>query len=115
MGGTVDEREARIGHDEALFRRVNERLEDVNDAFGSMAGDFDIVCECGDLDCAERIILAREAYEELRADPLLFAIVEGHVAIDVEDVIEQRKGYSVVRKRPGTPAAVASASNPADR
>jgi hypothetical protein len=113
--GIVDEREARIGRNEALFRHVNERLEDVNDAFGPMAGDFEIVCECGDLDCDQRIDIRREAYEELRADPLLFAIVDGHVAVGVEDVIEQRKGYSVVRKRPGTPAAFAAASNPADR
>lgn len=111
----MDEREARIGRNEALFRHVNERLEDVNDAFGPMAGDFEFVCECGNLDCAERILIPRDAYEELRADPLLFAIVDGHVAIGVEDVIEQRNGYSVVRKRPGTPAGIASASNPADR
>jgi hypothetical protein len=111
----VDEREARIGRNEALFRHVNERLHDVNDAFGSMAGDFEIVCECGDLDCAERIVILKDAYEELRADPLLFAIVDGHVAVGVEDVVEQRRGYSVVRKRPGTPAAFASASNPANR
>lgn len=111
----MDEREARIGHNEALFRHVNERLEDVNDAFGPMAGDFEIVCECGDLNCAERIDIPRDAYEELRADPLLFAIVDGHVAVGVEDVIEQRKGYWVVRKRPGSPAGLASASNPANR
>ena len=114
-GGIVDEREARIGNNEALFRHVNERLEDVNDAFGSMTGDFEIVCECGDLDCADRIVIARDAYENLRADPLLFAIAHGHDAVGVEDVIEQRKRYSIVRKHPGSPAGHAAASNPADR
>ena len=114
-GGSVDEREARIGHNEALFRHVNERLEDVNDAFGPMAGDFEIVCECGNLDCAESILIGRDAYENLRGDPLLFAIVDGHVAVGVEEVIEERKHYSIVRKHPGSPAELASASNPADR
>lgn len=111
----MDDRELRIGQNEALFRQVNERLEDVNDAFGPMAGDFEIVCECGDLDCADRIVILRDAYEQLRADPLLFAIVDGHVAAGVEEVIEQRQGYSVVRKHPGSPAAFAAASNPAHR
>ena len=65
----MNERERRIGQNEALFRHVNERLRDVNDAFGSVTGDFEIVCECGDVDCAERIMLTAEEYRDVRADP----------------------------------------------
>ena len=84
----MNERERRIGQNEALFRHVNERLRDVNDAFGSVTGDFEIVCECGDVDCAERIMLTAEEYRDVRADPRYFAVRSGHVAEDVEEVIE---------------------------
>jgi hypothetical protein len=76
---------------------------------------FEIVCECGDIECDDRILIARDAYENLRGDPLRFAIVHGHVAVGVEDVVERRERYSIVRKHPGSPAGVASATNPAER
>ena len=104
-----------MGHNEALFRLVNERLEDVNDAFGSITGDFEIVCECGDIECDDRIVIARVEYERLRADPLRFAIVHGHIAVGVEDVVERRERYSIVQKHLGSPANVAAATKPAER
>ena len=110
-----ERRQERIGHNEALFRRVNERLEEVNDAFASIAGDFDIVCECGDIDCDDRIVMSRPAYEALRADPRRFAIVHDHVATDVEDVVERHERYSIVQKHPGYPAEIASATKPPER
>lgn len=51
--------------------------------------------------------LTPQAYEELRGDPTLFAIVPGHEQPDVEDVVERHDGYHVVRKRGGAPAQVA--------
>ena len=111
----AERRKERIGKNEALFRLVNERLEDVNDAFGSLTGDFEIVCECGDIECDDMIVIARSEYEELRGHPLRFAIVHGHVAVGVEDVVERRERYSIVQKRPGTAANIASAMNPGRR
>lgn len=110
-----ERREERIGNNEALFRLVNERLEDVNDAFGSLTGDFEIVCECGDIECHDRLIIARDEYEDLRRNPLRFAIVHGHIAVGVEDLVVRRERYSVVQKHPGSPANVAEATKPAER
>ena len=43
----MDDRERRLGLNEAMFREVNERVEEVNQAFGAITGEFDIFCECG--------------------------------------------------------------------
>jgi hypothetical protein len=108
--GPTQEREARISLNEALFREVNERIEDLADKFN--IGVLDAVCECGDAACAERIEISHEDYEAMRADPTRFAVVPGHELPDVEHVVERRKGYVVVAKDPGVPAEVARAADP---
>jgi len=102
------ERARRIGLNEAVFREVNERLSDLEQRFHVSAGDLELVCECGDADCTERIRVDQPAYAELRSDPRLFAVVRGHEEADVEEVIEQRGAYDVVRKHEGVPAQVAA-------
>jgi hypothetical protein len=111
----VNERERRIGQNEALFRHVNERLRAVNDAFGSVTGDFEIVCECGDMECAERITLTVEEYADLRSDPRYFAVIRGHVAEDVEEVVRRSDRYDVIQKTPGSPERLAKVTEPARR
>jgi hypothetical protein len=110
----MDERERRIGLNEAVFRQVNEQLEDVNRAFGTITETIEIICECGNLDCTERILLSVPEYDALRADPTLFAVISGHELDDVEDVVEQREEYDVVRKHDGGPARLARATDPRD-
>jgi hypothetical protein len=107
-----DERARRIGHNEALYRLVNEQIEDVNEAFGAITNDFTVICECGDLDCQEQVSVTKEAYEQVRADPAAFILKPGHQMEDVEDVIETNDDYVVVGKRPGTPERVAAETDP---
>jgi len=104
----MDERAARIGRNEALFRAVNENLEELNDALAPMTGTFEVVCECGDLDCAEQLRLTPDEYEGVRADPVLFLIRPGHSKPDVEDVVGATRDYEIVRKRDGVPARIAT-------
>ena len=103
-------REERIGLNEAVFREVNERIEDLAETFDLEHLDF--VCECGKGDCLERISMSRSEYEALRSDPQLFAVFPGHEATDVEAVVEKRSGYDVVRKSTGAPEQIAEATNP---
>jgi hypothetical protein len=103
----MDERAKRIGKNEALFREVNERIEEV-----SAGGRTEFLCECGDRDCTQAVTLTLAAYEELRADPDRFAVLPGHELPDVEDVVERHEGYLVVRKHPGEPAELAEARDP---
>ena len=97
---------------EALFREVNERIEGVNNAFAVVTDTMSIVCECGSSGCVEQIVISHKAYEELRADPTLFAVVPDHEVPNVEDVVDRREGYDVVRKHPGVPQLIAKATDP---
>ncbi len=94
----MDERRLRIAKNEALFRAINERIEGVNEAFGQITGDFEIVCECGSTDCIERILISEQDYEELRTDPTHFAVIPGHVAPSCEVVLARHDTYDLVEK-----------------
>jgi hypothetical protein len=107
-----DEHQRRRAENEALFRQINERLESVNEAFGSVTGTFSVLCECDDAGCLEQIELEVYEYEQIRSDSSLFVVVRGHASPDVEDVVSELHGWQVVRKRPGTPANFASATDP---
>jgi len=103
----VDERTRRVGENEALFREVNDRVRELNETFSVFSERMDIICECGDRTCVERVSLLPDEYRRVRADPRHFAIVPGHEAPDVEHVIEQTDRYAVVEKDPGEPARLA--------
>jgi hypothetical protein len=103
----MSERERRIAKNEVIFRRVNEQIEQVNQAFGEVAGSMTLVCECGDAGCIEQIELTPEEYRRLRADPTMFAIRPDHEIHDVEDVVEKLDRYWIVKKHEGEPAEVA--------
>ena len=103
----MDTRAERIGRNEDLFRKVNDQIEGVNEAFGVFTGTMSILCECGKIDCIEQIELTLDAYRELRTDPTRFAVKPGHEAPDVERVVERHEGYFVVQKVEGDPARLA--------
>lgn len=105
-------RAERIGMNEAVFRDVNERIQDVASAFDLAAEPLDLICECGNAQCVERISVSRKEYEEIRADPHLFAVAPEHVAPDVEELVERRDRYDIVRKYQGVPARIAEETDP---
>jgi hypothetical protein len=107
-------RRARIAENEAVFREVNERIEDLQRALVPDVGDdtMEIVCECGHVACFERIPTSIEVYEEVRSDPTLFIIVPGHEIPDVEDIVTRRDTFYVVCKHKGSGKTVAQATDP---
>jgi hypothetical protein len=107
-----EERDARIGRNEALFREINERLNALQETFDSLTEQADFVCECGDVTCGEQITMSLDDYARLRSNPTWFAIKPGHEEHDVEDVVEKRRGYDIVRKHEGIPADIARAEDP---
>jgi hypothetical protein len=107
-----EERTRRVGKNEALYRLVNEQIEGINEAFGTITDDFAVVCECGDLECHEQITVTRDVYERVRADPATFILKPGHQIEDVEDVIAATDHYVVVTKKAGTPQDLASRTDP---
>ena len=108
MEGRVE----RVGLNEALFREVNERIEDVADTLGPPRDTLDILCECGSARCTKRITLQREDYETLRSDPHLFAVFPGHDEPTVEQVVSHHEGYDVVRKAVGPAERTAEETDP---
>ena len=103
----MDTRAERIGRNEDLFRKVNDQIEGVNEAFGVFTGTMSVLCECGKIECIEQIELGLDAYRELRTDPTRFAVKPGHELPDVERVVERHEGYFVVQKKEGGPAKLA--------
>jgi hypothetical protein len=97
----MDERTARIGQNEALFREVNERIERVSETLQMTTERLAILCECGNSECVERLDVHLSEYERVRADSALFFVRPGHELPDLEDVVEQYGEYDVVRKKPG--------------
>lgn len=105
-------REARIGMNEAVFREVNERINDVAQAFDLTSEPLDLICECGSAGCVERITLTHAEYEAVRANAHQFVVAPGHEAPDVEEVVAKRDGYDVVRKNEGPPEEIARETDP---
>jgi hypothetical protein len=94
----VSERETRIAMNEALFREMNERVQE---QVVTLKGDdepFVVVCECGEIECMERIWLTPAEYDAAHSHPAQFVVVDGHIAADVEVVVARSDRYAVVRK-----------------
>jgi hypothetical protein len=108
----MDERQKRIGLNEAVFRTVNERIEELTTGFQLGDHPLDLVCECGNPHCVERITMMPSEYERVRSDATTFAVYPGHEEADVEEVVDRSRGYDIVRKYPGEPAKVAKETDP---
>jgi len=91
---------------QALFREINERAEERVHLFGRDGIRVGIVCECADIDCQDRMVVPKTAYDEARAEPTLFIVKPGHIVADLEETILNGEGFDVVRKR-GLAAEVA--------
>jgi hypothetical protein len=105
-------REERIGLNEAVFREVNERIEDLAKGFALTTQPLDLVCECGDASCLQRITMSHDEYEQLRSESHQFAVYPGHEAPDLESVVDRRGGYDVVQKDEGAPEEIAERTDP---
>jgi len=93
----MDQRAREVGRHQSLFREVNERIEELAETF-DLKDELTILCECGSGDCAERIALSEDEYEQLRRIPTHFAVLPGHEIPDVERVVERHDGFVVVEK-----------------
>jgi hypothetical protein len=95
-----DLRRARAAKNQSLFREVNERLVDLNEAFDLVVETAVFVCECARLDCIERLELTLQEYETVRDDPHRFFVApsEEHYFAEVERLVERHDGYWTVEK-----------------
>ena len=105
----MNERSDRIARNEAMFRSVNERVEQVVQP--GPDEEIDFLCECGDSACIETVTLTREAYEQVRTDGAQFVVVPGHEIPQIETVVSRADGFLIVRKLPGE-AGIAQETDP---
>jgi hypothetical protein len=103
----MDPRTERVGKNEAVFREVNERINDI-----TREDAAEYLCECGNGNCTETIQMTVADYEGVRADPTHFAVLPGHEIPDVEDVVARNERFLVVRKKAGQAAALATELDP---
>src|SRR5215213_6376117 len=104
---------ARGARTQSLFRGVNERVREINTAFGQLVPLGDWICECADSMCSERVELLIPEYEEVRSRPTRFLVApdEAHVVEDIEEVVARSDRYWVVEKR-GSAGELVAAVDP---
>jgi len=108
------DREARervLAENEARFRAVNERIEELSLEAGDGEDAIEFVCECGDPDCTEPLRLTVREYEWLRSDPSRFAVVPGHESGVEGEVVRDESGFRAVEKS-GVAGDVARETDP---
>ena len=74
----------RSARNEAFFREVNERIDEVAATLGDDDHRYEYVCECSDPTCTERIELSRAEYRRLRTAGQGFVLAAGHQASALE-------------------------------
>jgi hypothetical protein len=104
------ESQERLARNEAFFRQVNERINDVADRFQG-DHDYEFFCECADAECTERITLTSADYEWVRAKPTRFVLARGHISPEIEYVVE-REGDHVVVEKLGVAGRIATRLDP---
>ena len=92
-----DQRKRRMAQNEALARRINDRIEYQRPRNGDLADTF--ICECVRVDCGGVLDLSIGEYVRVRSHLRRFVVLPGHEEVAVESVVEVHPGYVVVEKR----------------
>ena len=88
-------REERIAYNEAWRRELNQRKWRWMESGDSAAG---FRCECWRVDCNERILLSGREWETVRSRANRFAVAPGHVATELEAVVEEHAHFWLIEK-----------------
>ena len=95
----MDARDKRLAQNEALFREVNERIEEQAASHLGEGHLYEYFCECANSDCTLRVTLTVQEYEEVRGDPRRFLVATGHDLPEIERVVSRNERYWVIEKR----------------
>lgn len=85
----------RLAKNEAHFRKVNERLNEISTPWSKTT---DYLCECSAPSCIETIELTKAEYERARFRPTVFVLVPGHEKLEVERVFDRNERFVLVEK-----------------
>jgi hypothetical protein len=79
---------------DSLFREVNDRILELGERFGFHEEPLELICECEDGSCTERVSISADEFAELRAEDGLHLVAEGHSRSG--RMVRRRAGYIVV-------------------
>ena len=86
-----------LAENQRTFRRANERIEELADD-RSDGHRFPFLCECADKSCLGRIELTSPDYYAIHLDRSHYVILDGHLTITGERLVEQVDGFQIVQK-----------------
>jgi hypothetical protein len=96
----MDSRSARLADNEAVFRAGNEAIAANSRLRKDGVAKAGYLCECGDEQCFEAVLLTAEEYEAVRSHPGRFFVVPGHQDLTAGEIVVGESGdYFVVEKR----------------
>ena len=99
-----DQSKRRMAQNEALARRINDRIEHQRPRNGKSADTF--ICECVRVDCGGELDLSIAEYSRVRSNSRRFVVLPGHEEPAIESTVELYPSYLVVEKR-GEPGRIA--------
>jgi hypothetical protein len=93
----------RLVESERIFRRLNERIEELNRVAQMIEEPPDaeqaaFLCECSRLECQARIEIDVATYAEEHSSRGRYIVVPGHETREIERIVARRPGYLVVEK-----------------
>jgi anti-anti-sigma factor len=92
-------RKQRIVKNEEAFRDYNNRRMQVEPVDATDDDELiPFVCECGDSDCIEALMITAATFSEAHSAPNLFVVKPGHVYPDVERLVTEHETYAIVEK-----------------
>jgi hypothetical protein len=76
---------------------MNEQVQRVQNGWPTTA--YDLICECGDVDCLRVLTLDRQTYDRIAREPLQFVVLPGHERPEFEEIVQRQSTFVVVRPR----------------
>ena len=83
---------------ERIRRYVNERIRELGRIY-DFGEPLELFCECTRTTCSARLAVADGDFEQTCALGTRFLVAPGHEQPQLETVVEQRQGYTVVEER----------------
>jgi hypothetical protein len=93
----VASRHERLAENQRTFRRANEAFQELA-ADNADGHKMPFICECADHTCLGRIELSASDYYAIHLDRFQYIILDGHLTISGETLVEQVDGFQVVSK-----------------
>ena len=75
---------------------MNARIRSLNERFGIDRPSYEVLCECGQDSCVQRIEVPVAVFAEVHADARTFIVAPGHRSSEPEHVVAEASGYWIV-------------------